>query len=100
MSERTRAFRALAGEWYPRVGDRAMVTEWSSTGAPENREVEVTRISMTGKVIWARFVTQLARAKHGAAERRWHRRAEAGSCFYYARDLKTPPGRLMFRGNN
>ena len=77
VSDKKRAFDALRGITYPRVGQRG---RWTGTRylpwggmKPATAVVEVVRISATGKTLWTRFVSQKSTQRYGAGPHRWER---------------------------
>lgn len=77
MSERRRAFFALQGERFPRVGERGW---WSGPKPPGERHsprgrVEVVRLSASGHTIWTRFTSAHSRKRFGDESHRWWLRA-------------------------
>ena len=101
LSEKQRAFHALKGDVYPRVGDRGIFSEGfgpTIDAAFEDdvvRTVEVLRVSESGKTIWTRFVHPDGYVQYGRGRepQRWLRGAGDG-VFYWGQE---PFGEVKFR---
>jgi len=73
MSERRRAFLALQGERFPHIGQRGW---WFGPRSELTRRspraaVEVVRLSVSGKTIWTRFISEHSRSRFGRGSHRW-----------------------------
>lgn len=104
MSQRTRAFLALAGKVYPREGDRGifsagnvgLVSGRDATFSDDDeRTVEVLRVSARGHVIWTRFLHPEGQRRYGEGmlEHRWLR---DGAHMYYSTGSHAPIGQVFF----
>jgi len=78
MSEKTRAFLAIQGQVFPRVGDRGLFSEGfagidAEFSDDNERVVEVLRLSATGHTLWGRFVHPIGQQRFGEGRsiQRW-----------------------------
>lgn len=101
LSEKQRAFLALRGEVFPRVGDRAVYTVGSGVDADYSddaeRTVEVVRVSQTGATIWTRFVCPAGQQRYGENRPTPHRWSRAAAGVYYSGGILAPYGELRFQ---
>lgn len=115
MSERMRAFLALAGQVYPREGDtgtyyggpsddklraiRALSAGIDAEFSDDHeRTVEVLRVSARGHVIWTRFLHHEGQRRYGEGMLR-HRWLRDGAHVYYSTGSHAPIGGVYFRVN-
>ena len=101
MSEKTRAFLALRGDVFPRVGDRGIFSPGFEEidavfSDDEQRTVEVMRVSATGATIWARFVHPEGQRSFGSGMTT-HRWSRSENMIYYGAGTHAPFGELRFR---
>ncbi len=101
MSEKTRAFRALGGDVFPRVGDRGIYSPGiqridAEFSDDSERTVEVERVSATGATIWTRFVQPAGHQRYavGHMPHRWSR---GPSGIYWGNGTRAPLGELRFQ---
>ena len=99
MSERNRAFRALRGERFPRVGQRGRLELTSEYSAPHVVIVVVTHLSINGFIVRTRFVTKSSAARFGDNEQEWYRdqmtpQAQERGVQYYSDRFSRGPEQL------
>lgn len=80
MTDRQRAFLALQGKRFPRVGEIGTFT--GRRGADRFRAlVVVRRVSRTGTCIWTHFKTNKSQLRFGSELHRWERYIEGYSTY-------------------
>ena len=101
MSDKTRAFLALAGHVYPREGDRGIFSAGvvglkdAEFSDDQERTVEVLRVSARGHVIWTRFLHPEGQRRYGEGMLR-HRWLRDGAHMYYSTGSQAPIGQVYF----
>jgi hypothetical protein len=99
MSEKKRAFLALRGDVFPRIGDRGTY----HGGIPDDlittdveRTVEIVRLSASGTTIWTRFLYAKGQLEHGDGQQS-HRWARKTNHVYIGNGFSGPVGKVTFR---
>lgn len=98
MSEKKRAFFALRGDVFPRIGDRGTyhggVADDAATTDVE-RTVEVVRLSASGTTVWTRFLYTKGQLEHGDGQL-LHRWVRETNHVYAGNGFSGPVGTVTF----
>ena len=103
MSEKQRAFLALQGQTFPRIGDYGLYSQWGPGGPIKGETngvatVRVLDVTSSGLTVTVRFVREAVRARYRLETFRIHRRGELhdGTGWYLTNGRVLPGGEVSF----